>query len=119
MRSAVIEAETREEVMHEMEERILEIEKRFTRRLMNEVRLGDMMRLRTHTTSPHLQVESNEMRMDAKIDMLHRSGLIGQASSKAEKQSGGDSTRVAGLEEVSRMLLCKDLHCKSFSCMTD
>ncbi|KAH9178910.1 kinesin-domain-containing protein [Lactarius sanguifluus] len=80
MRSAVIEAETREEVMREMEERILEIEKRFTRRLMNEVEL-------------------NEMRMDAKIDMLHRSGLVGQASSKAEKQSGGDSTRVAGLEE--------------------
>ena len=40
MRSAVIEAETREEVMREMEERILEIEKRFTRRLMNEVRFS-------------------------------------------------------------------------------
>ena len=39
MRSAVVEAETREEVMREMEERIQEIEKRFTRRLMNEVRL--------------------------------------------------------------------------------
>jgi kinesin family member 20 len=39
MRSAVVEAETREEVMREMEERIGEIEKRFTRRLMNEVRL--------------------------------------------------------------------------------
>ena len=37
MRSAVIEAETREEVMGEMEERISEIEKRFARRLMNEV----------------------------------------------------------------------------------
>ncbi|KAF8272945.1 P-loop containing nucleoside triphosphate hydrolase protein [Lactarius quietus] len=81
MRSAVIEAETREEVMREMEGRILEIEKRFTRRLMNEVEL-------------------NEMRMDAKIDMLHRSGMIGQASSKVETQSGGrDSTRVTGLEE--------------------
>jgi kinesin family protein 20 len=40
MRSAVIEAETREEVMREMEERIQEIEKRFTRRLMNEVRFS-------------------------------------------------------------------------------
>lgn len=40
MRSAVVEAETREEVMREMEERIQEIEKRFTRRLMNEVRLS-------------------------------------------------------------------------------
>ncbi|KAH9065928.1 kinesin-domain-containing protein [Lactarius vividus] len=83
MRSAVIEAETREEVMREMEERILEIEKRFTRRLMSEVEL-------------------NEMRMDAKIDMLHRSGLVGQASSKAEKQLGGDSTRVAGSEEPGK-----------------
>lgn len=41
MRSAVIEAETREEVMREMEERISEIEKRFARRLMNEVRLSE------------------------------------------------------------------------------
>jgi hypothetical protein len=53
MRSAVVEAETREEVMHEMEERILEIEKRFTRRLMNEVRLADKMRLGAHMTSPY------------------------------------------------------------------
>lgn len=37
MRSAVIEAEIREEVMREMEERISEIEKRSIRRLMNEV----------------------------------------------------------------------------------
>jgi hypothetical protein len=37
MRSAVTEAETREEVMREMEERIREMEKRFSRRLMNEV----------------------------------------------------------------------------------
>ena len=41
MRSAVIEAETREEVMREMEERIREMEQRFARRLMNEVRLSE------------------------------------------------------------------------------
>jgi kinesin family member 20 len=40
MRSVVIESETREEVMGEMEERIREMEKRFARRLMNEVRLS-------------------------------------------------------------------------------
>jgi kinesin family member 20 len=40
MRSAVIEAEIREEVMREMEERIREMEKRFARRLMNEVCLS-------------------------------------------------------------------------------
>ena len=57
--------------------------------------------------------------MDAKIDMLHRSGMIGQASNKVEKQSGGDSTRVAGLEEVSRMCLCKGLPCELFAFTTD
>ncbi len=40
MRSATIEAETREEVVREMEERISEMEKRFARRLMSEVRLS-------------------------------------------------------------------------------
>ncbi|KAI0318991.1 P-loop containing nucleoside triphosphate hydrolase protein [Amylostereum chailletii] len=66
MRAAVIEAETREEVMHEMEERMLEMEKMFARRLMNEV-------------------EQNEMKMDAKIDMLHRSGLFGKTPGKAKR----------------------------------
>lgn len=37
MRCAIIEAETREEVMQEMEERIRNMEKMFARRLMNEV----------------------------------------------------------------------------------
>lgn len=37
---AVVEAETREEVMRDMEERIREMETRFARRLMNEVRLS-------------------------------------------------------------------------------
>lgn len=39
MRNAIIEAETREEVMQEMEERIRNMEKIFARRLMKEVRL--------------------------------------------------------------------------------
>ena len=77
------------------------------------------MRLRSHMPYPRLQVELNEARMDAKIDMLHRSGMIGQASNKVEKQSGGDSTRVAGLEEVSRMCLCKGLPCELFAFTTD
>lgn len=37
MRSAVIEAETREEVMKEMEERMLAMEKKFALRLRKEV----------------------------------------------------------------------------------
>lgn len=76
------------------------------------------MRSRSHMPYPRLQVELNEARMDAKIDMLHRSGMIGQASNKVEKQSGGDSTRVTELEEVSRMFLCKGLSCELFACMT-
>ena len=40
MRCAVVEAETREGVMRDMEERIREMETRFARRLMNEVRLS-------------------------------------------------------------------------------
>jgi hypothetical protein len=39
MRCAVIEAETREEVMHEMEERMRSIEQMYSRRLMAEVGL--------------------------------------------------------------------------------
>ncbi|KAI0067955.1 kinesin-domain-containing protein [Artomyces pyxidatus] len=66
MRSAIVEAETREEVMREMEERMHEMEKMFARRLMNEV-------------------EQNEMKMDAKIDMLHQSGLFGKTPGKAKR----------------------------------
>ncbi|CCM00330.1 uncharacterized protein FIBRA_02360 [Fibroporia radiculosa] len=53
MQCAVIEAETREEVMEEMEERMRSMEKMFKRRLMKEV-------------------EQNEKKMDAKIDMLNQ-----------------------------------------------
>ncbi|KAI0274873.1 P-loop containing nucleoside triphosphate hydrolase protein [Gloeopeniophorella convolvens] len=81
MRSAVVEAETRQEVMREMEERIQEIEKRFARRLMNEVEL-------------------NERRMDAKIDMLHRSGMIGKSPSKARHPQRDRDDRDDEIEEV-------------------
>ncbi|KAI0052900.1 kinesin-domain-containing protein [Auriscalpium vulgare] len=66
MRAAIVEAETRHEVMREMEERMAEMEKMFARRLMNEVR-------------------QNEMKMDAKIDMLHQSGLFGKTPGKAKR----------------------------------
>ena len=38
MRCAIIEAETREEVIQEMEERMQQMEKMYTRRLMKQVR---------------------------------------------------------------------------------
>ncbi|KAH9968742.1 P-loop containing nucleoside triphosphate hydrolase protein [Russula dissimulans] len=94
MRSAVIEAETREEVMREMEERIHEMEKRFTMRLMNEVEL-------------------NERRMDAKIDMLHRSGLIGKTPNKAglsSRKSGEGDARVWGSEQPEEEDSSEDDH---------
>ncbi|KZT06295.1 kinesin-domain-containing protein [Laetiporus sulphureus 93-53] len=56
MRCALIEAETREEVMEEMEERMRSMEKMFERRLRREA-------------------ENHEKKMDAKIDMMARSGL--------------------------------------------
>ncbi|KAH7927415.1 kinesin-domain-containing protein [Leucogyrophana mollusca] len=58
LRCAIVEAETREEVMKEMEDRMRVMEKMYARRLMSEV-------------------ERNEMKMDAKIDMLHQAGLLG------------------------------------------
>ncbi|KIK98327.1 hypothetical protein PAXRUDRAFT_823970 [Paxillus rubicundulus Ve08.2h10] len=60
MRCAIVEAETREEVMKEMEGRMRAVERTYAQRLMSEV-------------------ERNERKMDAKIDMLHQAGLLGTA----------------------------------------
>lgn len=68
MRCAIIEAEIRVEVMREMEERMRSMEKMYTRRLRSEV-------------------EQNELKTDAKIDLLHRSGFIGRSPMKAGKRS--------------------------------
>ncbi|KIP06938.1 hypothetical protein PHLGIDRAFT_13558 [Phlebiopsis gigantea 11061_1 CR5-6] len=61
MHCAIIEAETREEVIQEMEERMQQMEKMYNRRLMK-------------------QLEQHELKMDAKIDMLHRTGTIGKSA---------------------------------------
>ncbi|KAK2462014.1 hypothetical protein APHAL10511_006477 [Amanita phalloides] len=57
MRRAIIEAETREDVMREMEDRMKSMEAIHSRRLMSEL-------------------ERHELKTDAKIDMLHQSGLF-------------------------------------------
>src|SRR5260221_11416825 len=47
------------------------------------------------------------MRMDAKIDMLHQSGLLGKSPSKVGqslRKSGENDTRMWGLKEVSRIV---------------
>jgi len=43
MRCATIEAETREEVMQEMEERMRAVERLYAKRLMNEVSFNELV----------------------------------------------------------------------------
>lgn len=74
MRCAITEAETREEVMQEMEEKMRNMEKMYLKRIADEI-------------------EMNERKMDAKIDMLHQAGLLG-------------SGRVSEEEYVSSALTC-------------
>ncbi|KAI6045091.1 kinesin-domain-containing protein [Pisolithus marmoratus] len=73
IRCAVVEAETREEVMKEMEERMREVERTYAQRLMSEV-------------------ERNERKMDAKIDMLHQAGLLGTAKKPVISESETDGS---------------------------
>jgi hypothetical protein len=60
------------------------------------------------------------MRMDAKIDMLHRSGVIGKTPSKAElpsRKSGEGDARVWGSEVCRMILLYEYLPLKRPSCI--
>ncbi|KAK7694279.1 hypothetical protein QCA50_001460 [Cerrena zonata] len=68
MRAAIIEAEVREEIMSEMEERMRVMEARHTKMLLREV-------------------ERNEMKMDAKIDMLQRSTMKPKVALKPVEES--------------------------------
>ncbi|KAF9015039.1 P-loop containing nucleoside triphosphate hydrolase protein [Cyathus striatus] len=87
MRCATIEAEVREEVIREMEERMRNVEQMYSRRLMREL-------------------EQNEMKTDAKIDMLHQSGLFGSPVKKSvEYFSDGPLTEE---EDVEMSLLVDD-----------
>ncbi|EIW64942.1 kinesin-domain-containing protein [Trametes versicolor FP-101664 SS1] len=75
IRTALIEAETREEVMGEMEERMRSMEDMFARRLMR-------------------VMEHNEEKMDAKLDMIQRSRLL-SGGSHVPRSEGGYSDSVA------------------------
>lgn len=66
MRCAITEAETREEVLQEMEEKMRDMEKMYHKRIA-------------------VETEMNERKMDAKIDMLHRAGLLGSGSMSEEE----------------------------------
>ncbi|CAE6479439.1 unnamed protein product [Rhizoctonia solani] len=82
MRASTIEAEIREEVMKEMEERMQAMEKMFMRRLASEV-------------------EAGEIKTDRKIDMLQRAGLIQprQESDTEDEETIEKSLMVAGETE--------------------
>ncbi|KAI0666331.1 P-loop containing nucleoside triphosphate hydrolase protein [Trametes maxima] len=75
IRTALIEAETREEVMGEMEERMRNMEDMFTRRLMR-------------------VMEHNEEKMDAKLDMIQRSRML-SGETHVPRSEGGYSDSVA------------------------
>ncbi|KAG8715291.1 hypothetical protein FRC11_004801 [Ceratobasidium sp. 423] len=79
MRASTIEAEIREEVMKEMEERMQAMEKMFMRRLASEV-------------------EAGETKTDRKIDMLQRAGLLQprQESDSEDEETIEQSLMVAG-----------------------
>ncbi|KIJ68715.1 hypothetical protein HYDPIDRAFT_106954 [Hydnomerulius pinastri MD-312] len=77
MRCAIVEAETREEVMKEMEERMRAVERTYAQRLMSEV-------------------ERNERKMDAKIDMLHQAGLLGTAKKPTVVPASESDTECSG-----------------------
>lgn len=47
-----------------------------------------------------LQVEQNEMKTDAKIDMLHKSGLFGKGVSKPKTRKSNISEDTEDDEEV-------------------
>ncbi|KAI0639063.1 kinesin-domain-containing protein [Trametes polyzona] len=75
IRCALIEAETREEVMVEMEERMRSMEDMFARRLMR-------------------VMEHNEEKMDAKLDMIQRSRML-SGGSHVPRSEGGYSDSIA------------------------
>ncbi|THU91649.1 kinesin-domain-containing protein [Dendrothele bispora CBS 962.96] len=85
MRCAIVEAETREEVMREMEERMGNMEEMYRRRLMK-------------------SIEQNEMKTDAKIDMLHQSGLFGSPVKKPSRPVEQDLSEEEE-DEVDRSLV--------------
>lgn len=90
MRCAIIEAETREEVMREMEDRMRNMEVMYSRRLMTEVSylLFDILKLIM------LQLEQNELKTDAKIDMLHQAGFFGSPEEPLRLNNGSEALKL-------------------------
>ncbi|KAF5392517.1 hypothetical protein D9757_002193 [Collybiopsis confluens] len=90
MRCALAEAEVRDEVMMEMEERMADMEDMYTRRLAREI-------------------EQHEAKTNAKIDMLQRSGQVGSPIKRAPPQRvRDDSTEEEGEEEDVELSLIQE-----------
>ncbi|KAF5375059.1 hypothetical protein D9758_000107 [Tetrapyrgos nigripes] len=97
MRCAIIEADTREEVMREMEERMANMEQMYRKRLMKEI-------------------EQNELKTDAKIDMLHQSGLFASPVKKPTRPIADDiSEDEEDEEEIDRSLISEETEEQSTS----
>lgn len=74
MRCAVVEAQVREEVVREMEERMADMEDMYARRHTRDV-CSNFHRYQAVFSFHNLQIEEQEAKIDAKIDMLQRSGF--------------------------------------------
>lgn len=115
MRCAIIEAETREEVMLEMEERMRTMEEKYSRRLMSEVK-GPSPIYRISNWHSTFQLEQNEIKTDAKIDLLHKAGLFGSPM-KLQRHSlptFSDDEEDEEAADVEMSLVSSEIN--SFSC---
>lgn len=89
MRCVIVEAETREDVMKEMEERMREIEKTYSQRLMSEVKSGPRGR---HINLQRLS--GGEKRAENGCQDRHAaSSWTNWLPSKASRDSGGRGVR--------------------------
>ena len=92
MRCAIVEAETREEVMQEMEARITDMQKGFAKRLRQAVSTNAA--LLPYLTHEFLKVEHSEAKTDAKIDMLHQFGAFNGKKTKPQTESESEEVDI-------------------------
>lgn len=101
MRCAIIEADTREEVIQEMEERMHRMEEMYTRRLVKQV--CPFLPGRPSPTHLYFQAEQNEMKMDAKIDMLQRSSTLRKAVAAPAEPAQPEEEELSDIDEADEI----------------
>ena len=119
MRCEIIEAETREEVMQEMAARMSEMQKMNAKRLQNavrrEVRPISRGRGANESITSHTQAELNEVKTNAKIDLLHQFGAFNAKKRNVKEEESGSAEEVSTFGSRSNYLLklpsfvCEDL----------